>query len=305
MSTINENRYRADLREVFFLLFEQFKLGRAPRQGAVRGLGRGRGEHGRSTSATVRVRGRSGRSTPSATREGCRLEDGQVTTPDRLQGGVEEALRGGLEVDRRRRRARRRRARRASLHVLVEEMLSRREHRVQHVPGPRLRRGRGHRTPSARPEQKKRSTASDVRRHVGRHDVPDRAAGRQRRRRRAQHGRQEAPTAPTHIRGTKIFISGGDHDLAENIIHLVLARVDGAPAGTKGLTLFIVPKIRVDADGTLGEPNDVTRRRHRAQDGHQRLGDLRAQLRRERRLHRRARRRRRQAQPGHAADVQA
>ena len=60
------------------------------------------------------------------------------------------------------------------------------------------------------------------------------------------------------IRGTKIFISGGDHDLAENIVHLVLARVDGAPAGTKGLTLFIVPKIRAAQDGALGESNDVT-----------------------------------------------
>ena len=57
--------------------------------------------------------------------------------------------------------------------------------------------------------------------------------------------------------GTKIFISGGDHDLAENIVHMVLARIDGAPAGTKGLTLFIVPKLRVNADGSLGEPNDV------------------------------------------------
>lgn len=60
------------------------------------------------------------------------------------------------------------------------------------------------------------------------------------------------------IRGTKIFISGGDHDLAENIVHLVLARVDGAPPGTKGLTLFIVPKIRANADGSLSQPNDVT-----------------------------------------------
>jgi alkylation response protein AidB-like acyl-CoA dehydrogenase len=59
------------------------------------------------------------------------------------------------------------------------------------------------------------------------------------------------------IRGTKIFISAGDHDLAENIVHLVLARVDGAPAGTKGLTLFIVPKLNADADGTLAGPNDV------------------------------------------------
>jgi len=60
------------------------------------------------------------------------------------------------------------------------------------------------------------------------------------------------------IRGTKNFISAGDHDLTENIIHLVLARIDGAPGGTKGLSLFIVPKIWVNADGSLGEPNDVS-----------------------------------------------
>jgi hypothetical protein len=60
------------------------------------------------------------------------------------------------------------------------------------------------------------------------------------------------------ITGTKIFISGGDHDLTNNIVHLVLARVDGAPAGTKGLTLFIVPKVRASTDGTLGESNDVS-----------------------------------------------
>jgi alkylation response protein AidB-like acyl-CoA dehydrogenase len=59
------------------------------------------------------------------------------------------------------------------------------------------------------------------------------------------------------IRGTKIFISAGDHDLAENIVHLVLARVDGAPAGTKGLTLFIVPKMRTSPDGTITGSNDV------------------------------------------------
>ena len=60
------------------------------------------------------------------------------------------------------------------------------------------------------------------------------------------------------IKGTKIYISGGDHDLASNVIHLVLARVDGAPAGTKGLTLFIVPRVRTSGDGTLGADNDVT-----------------------------------------------
>jgi hypothetical protein len=60
------------------------------------------------------------------------------------------------------------------------------------------------------------------------------------------------------ISGTKIFISGGDHDLTPNIVHLVLARVEGAPAGTKGLTLFIVPKNKINADGSTGSSNDVT-----------------------------------------------
>ena len=58
--------------------------------------------------------------------------------------------------------------------------------------------------------------------------------------------------------GQKIFISAGEHDLSANIIHLVLARIEGAPAGTKGLSLFIVPKILVDEDGSLGNRNAVT-----------------------------------------------
>jgi hypothetical protein len=60
------------------------------------------------------------------------------------------------------------------------------------------------------------------------------------------------------ITGQKIFISAGDHDLTENIIHLVLARIEGAPAGVKGISLFVVPKIALREDGSLGEPNGVT-----------------------------------------------
>jgi acyl-CoA dehydrogenase len=60
------------------------------------------------------------------------------------------------------------------------------------------------------------------------------------------------------ITGTKIFISAGEHDLAENIVHLVLARIDGAPAGVRGLSLFVVPKVLVNADGSLGRRNAVT-----------------------------------------------
>ena len=59
------------------------------------------------------------------------------------------------------------------------------------------------------------------------------------------------------ITGNKIFISGGDHELNDNIVHLVLARVKGAPAGIKGISLFIVPKYMVNEDGSLGEKNDV------------------------------------------------
>jgi alkylation response protein AidB-like acyl-CoA dehydrogenase len=60
------------------------------------------------------------------------------------------------------------------------------------------------------------------------------------------------------ITGTKIFISAGEHDLAGNIIHLVLARIDGAPAGIKGISLFVVPKLLVNADGSLGARNGVS-----------------------------------------------
>ncbi|MGE3988701.1 acyl-CoA dehydrogenase C-terminal domain-containing protein [Pseudorhodoplanes sp.] len=59
------------------------------------------------------------------------------------------------------------------------------------------------------------------------------------------------------ISGTKIFISGGEQDLTSNIIHLVLARIEGAPEGTRGISLFIVPKVMVNDDGTLGERNGV------------------------------------------------
>ncbi len=60
------------------------------------------------------------------------------------------------------------------------------------------------------------------------------------------------------VTGTKIFISAGEHDLTENIIHLVLAKTPDAPDSTKGISLFIVPKILVNEDGTLGERNAVS-----------------------------------------------
>ena len=65
------------------------------------------------------------------------------------------------------------------------------------------------------------------------------------------------PDGSYKITGNKIFISAGEHDMTENIIHLVLARLPDAPPGIKGVSLFIVPKFRVNADGSLGERNGI------------------------------------------------
>jgi butyryl-CoA dehydrogenase len=65
------------------------------------------------------------------------------------------------------------------------------------------------------------------------------------------------PDGSYAIKGNKIFISAGDHELSENIVHLVLAKIPGGPPGVKGISLFIVPKYRVNADGSLGPRNDV------------------------------------------------
>ena len=65
------------------------------------------------------------------------------------------------------------------------------------------------------------------------------------------------PDASYRIFGTKIYITYGEHDMAENIVHLTLARVTGAPEGVKGISLFVVPKFMVGKDGAIGERNDV------------------------------------------------
>jgi alkylation response protein AidB-like acyl-CoA dehydrogenase len=65
------------------------------------------------------------------------------------------------------------------------------------------------------------------------------------------------PDGTYSISGNKIFITNGEHDLVDNIIHPVLARIEGDPPGTKGISIFLVPKIWVNADGSLAEPNDV------------------------------------------------
>ena len=112
---------------------------------------------------------------------------------------------------------------------------------------------------------------------VGRHHEPDRAALRHGPGPAAHQG-GPAGDGSYRITGQKIWISGGEHDLAENIVHLVLARIEGAPAGRRGISLFIVPKFLPDADGKPGERNGVCLRPGR-EDGHPRQRHLRDELR--------------------------
>ena len=97
------------------------------------------------------------------------------------------------------------------------------------------------------------------RRRLDRDDEPDRAAGGLGRRRGAHAAPSRTATAPIAVTGQKIFISWGDHDMAENVCHLVLARLpDGAP-GTRGISLFLVPKFLPDADGPAGRARTAVR----------------------------------------------
>jgi acyl-CoA dehydrogenase len=80
------------------------------------------------------------------------------------------------------------------------------------------------------------------------------------------------------ISGQKIFISAGEHDITENIVHLVLARIEGAPEGVKGISLFIVPKFRLGRRRLRGANNKRLLRLDRAEDGHPRQLDLRHEL---------------------------
>src|ERR1700754_520645 len=68
---------------------------------------------------------------------------------------------------------------------------------------------------------------------------------------------EKQPDGTYRLFGTKIFITYGDHDMSDNIVHFVLARLPGSPPGSKGITLFLVPKYLVNADGSLGVRNDI------------------------------------------------
>jgi alkylation response protein AidB-like acyl-CoA dehydrogenase len=248
------NRYKADLREFQFLLFEQFGLkellGSAPYEAW------GEEEVKSSLAECYRFACEVlGPLNVVGDMQGCKLENGNVITPTGFKDAWKKlyeagwksvgvpAEHGGAGAPR-------------SLQVLVEEILSGANAAFNMYPG--LAYGAAEVIEQfGTPDQKKKfaehmfagkwgGTMCLTEPHAGT-DVGS-----------AKTTATRNPDGSYAIRGTKIFISGGDHDLAENVIHLVLARVEGAPAGTKGLTLFIVPKLRVNDDSSLAEANDVS-----------------------------------------------
>jgi alkylation response protein AidB-like acyl-CoA dehydrogenase len=247
------NRYKADLRELHFLLFEQFRvdelLGKEPFEAW------GAEECRATLSGCYRwVREVIGPLNAPADAEGCHVVDGKVVTPHGFKEAWKSLYEAGwkqIAVDAEYGGA----GAPHSLQVIVEEMISGANTAFAMYSG--LAFGAAEVIESfGTPEQKKLyvsrmfggqwgGTMCLTEPQAG-SDVGS-----------ANTAASRNPDGSYSIRGTKIFISGGDHDLADNIVHLVLARVDGAPAGTKGLTLFIVPKTRADEEGTLGADNDV------------------------------------------------
>ncbi|HEY1126476.1 MAG TPA: acyl-CoA dehydrogenase family protein, partial [Actinomycetota bacterium] len=248
------NWYRADLRELSFVLLEQFRLGELLGKAPYEAWGP---EEAKAVlEETYRfAREVLGPLNASGDRQGCRLEEGQVRTPDGFREAWKRLYESGfktlgISAEHGGQGAP------TSLQVLVEELLSGANPAFNMYSG--LAFGAAETLlECATPEQAKRYAAKMLDGTWGGtmcltepHAGSDVGAAKTSARRLGQ-GRYA-------IRGTKVFISAGDHDLAENIIHLVLARVEGAPPGTKGLSLFIVPKKRIGADGSSGESNDVT-----------------------------------------------
>ena len=110
--------------------------------------------------------------------------------------------------------------------------------------------------PRQRHAQEDLSGKARVRRMDG-HDAAHRAASRLRRRRAAHTRADRAGDGTYRLKGQKIFITYGEHDFTDNIIHFVLARLPDAPPGTRGISLFLVPKFMLNADGSLGARNDI------------------------------------------------
>jgi alkylation response protein AidB-like acyl-CoA dehydrogenase len=249
-----QNRFRADLREIQFVMFEQFRigelLGKPPYQEW------GEEEIRMALSECYRFACEViGPLNGVGDEVGCRLENGQVITPPGFQEAWKKLYEQGwksLAVDPKHGGQ----GAPYAMAVMVEEMLSGANAAFTMYSALTLGAAELVQEFGTEDQHRRYLTPMLNGRFGGTMCLTESHAGSD-----VGAARTRAVVRPDgsyDISGTKIFISAGDHDLTENIVHLVLARIDGAPAGTKGLSLFVVPKRRVDADGKSGAPNDVT-----------------------------------------------
>lgn len=251
--SVGINRYKADLRELFFVLFEQYDFN------AFAGKGDYADWDVETAKAIVKEAYRFstevlGPLNASGDREGCKVVDGRVITPkgfkeawkQLFEAGIKQVSApkeyGGQEAP-------------SVVYAMVEEITSGANTAFTMYPG--LTHGAAEVIAAFGTEAQKKLYAQPMFNGVfgGTMCLTEAHAGSDVGSATTKAFKQ--PDGTYKITGNKIFISGGDHDMADNVVHLVLARVENAPLGTKGLSLFIVPRVRVKADGTLGEANDV------------------------------------------------
>ncbi len=248
-----QNRFKAQLREIKFVLFEHLKfqdiLGTAPFAAW------GQDEVDMVLTETERfAKEVTGPINASADREGAQLVDGKVKTPTGFKEAWAKLFEAGwytLSGP----EAYGGQGSPYTLHAVVEEFIAGSNVSFGMYPG--LAYGAAEVIHAfATPAQKERylrpmfggtwgGTMCLTEPHAG-SDVGS-----------ARTTAKKLPDGTYAIRGTKMFITAGDSDLVDNVIHLVLARVEGAVPGTKGLSLFIVPKLKIDGAGKVGGANDV------------------------------------------------
>jgi alkylation response protein AidB-like acyl-CoA dehydrogenase len=243
------NRYKADLRDFQFLLFEQFKLDELLKLEQYADWGPEQIKMVLDESYRF-VKDTLGPLNAVGDKEGCRIEDGRVKTPKGFKeawkalyaagwkGIAQDPEHGGQGAPR-------------VLQLCVEEMISGSNTAFSMYPGLTIGAAEVIAQVGTPEQHEKYSSNMFVGTWGGTMCLTEPHAGSDVG--AATTSAKKNDDGTYSIRGTKIFISGGDHDMADNVVHLVLARIEGAKPGTKGLSLFIVPRTRID-----GTDNDVT-----------------------------------------------
>jgi alkylation response protein AidB-like acyl-CoA dehydrogenase len=253
MANAPQNLYKADLRDVMFVLFEQFKLGELLGKEPYEAWGDEEvrmviSECYRFCCEVL------GPVNALGDEEGCRIEDGQAKVPSCYKDAHDKLYEAGWKVvgvspehDGQ--------GSPKAVFMAVEEMITGANTSLSMYPG--LAHGAAELIEEFGTDEQKEKYCHKMYHGTwgGTMCLTEPEAGSDVGAARSKAIKNADGTYL--IEGSKMYISSGDSDMVENVVHLVLARIEGAAPGTKGLSLFIVPKLRINEDGTSGESNDV------------------------------------------------